>query len=271
MIKVDFRKPAPCDAFDAWVKRCTAAAQKLTSARGIKAALYKEQRQAILDAFHKKCAYCEAKIVLDQHNGDLDHFRPKGRVTDENDRVIEIEDGRGRKVEHPGYFWLAYSWMNLLPSCIACNRPNKVGTERVGKWERFPVTGKHARTAQELGQELPLLLNPLNDDPAQHLEFDPDTGRIIGKTDRGRMTEFVLKLNRDGLPEARRNVYDMVRAKARDAFEAEMNKDYGKLDRHLEFLIQHKRGEAAYSMAGRPAVDLYRAALNSQAKRLSGD
>lgn len=270
MIRVEFKKPEPPDDFDDWVKRCGSAAKKLTGPEGISEKLYKEQRQLFLDLFHGKCAYCEAKIVLDQHNGDVEHFRPKGGVTDENDKVIEIENSGGRRQPHRGYYWLAYSWENLLPSCIACNRPNKLGDRRVGKWNRFPVVGKHASSRAELAQERPLLLNPLlaRDDPAQHLQFDPDTGRIIGTTEQGRMTVFVLNLNREGLPEARRDVYDAARARIRDAIDAEMDGDFKKLERHMEFLIQHKQGAAEYSIAGRPVIVRYERTLQSQAQRL---
>src|SRR5262245_45289492 len=145
MIRVEFKKPTPSDEFDDWLRRGGEAAKKLESARGIDEDLYKEQRLHLLKLFHGKCAYCEAKIVLDQHNGDVEHYRPKGAVTDENDKVIEVEDGHGGKRPHGGYYWLVYSWENLLTSCIACNRPNRLGDQRVGKWNRFPVAGKHAR------------------------------------------------------------------------------------------------------------------------------
>src|SRR5262245_54535333 len=183
MIKVEFKKPMPSDKFDDWLSRCETAAKQLKGAKGVKEKLYKEQRQFFLDLFHGKCAYCEAKIVLDQHKGDVEHYRPKGGVTDENDKPIEIDDGRGGKQPHQGYYWLAYSWRNLLPSCIACNRPDASGDHRVGKWNRFPVAGKHASTPAKIAEEKPLLLSPLLEeyDLAQHLVFDFKPGRITGK------------------------------------------------------------------------------------------
>lgn len=49
--------------------------------------LYKNYREAIFAGFHGKCAYCEAKFILDQ-TGDVNHFRPKAGVTDENDQPV---------------------------------------------------------------------------------------------------------------------------------------------------------------------------------------
>src|SRR3989337_274652 len=41
--------------------------------------------------FYGKCAYCECYIIDFQH-GDIDHFRPKGGVTDEQDQPILLRD-----------------------------------------------------------------------------------------------------------------------------------------------------------------------------------
>jgi hypothetical protein len=273
MIRVEFTRPTPPDAFNEWVRRCEERNRKMKSAADVSESLYKEQRAHFLSLFNGKCAYCEAKIILDQHQGDVEHFRPKGKVTDENDQTIQIEDGKGKSRPHPGYFWLAHDWRNLLPACIACNRPALLPNgERVGKWERFPVKGKHATTPAELAREKPLLLNPLDpdDDPAKHLVFDPDTGRIIARTERGKMCVKVFNLNREGLPEARRDVYDAVRARTSQIIAAEMDDDLAKMERHLEFILQHKEGRAEYSIAGRPAVDRYMKALRRQSARLLG-
>jgi hypothetical protein len=270
MIRVKLRKPLPSDEFNSWVRRCRKKAKAMKSSADVSEILYKEQRAFFLSLFHGKCAYCESMVVLDQHRGDVEHFRPKGRVTDDNDKVIEIDDGMGRKVPHPGYYWLAHDWRNLLPACIACNRPALLPTgERVGKWERFPVVGQHATRPEEVAAEQPLLLNPLvpTDDPTQHLAFDPKTGRIIGTTERGRMCVKVFNLNREKLPEARRDAYDAVRARIKEVIDAELNADLQTVERHVEFLLQHKEGRAAYSMAGRPAVDDYIRILRGQSKR----
>jgi len=137
--------------------------------------------------FYGKCAYCEAPIRDYQH-GDVEHFRPKAGVTDENGQPVFLldEDGKvqvdadGEPVEHPGYYWLAYEWTNLLPACVKCNQADVRQGSRTGKHSRFPVEGRHAQRPEEVAQEKPLLINPLSDqeddDPSHHLVIDTKTG-----------------------------------------------------------------------------------------------
>jgi uncharacterized protein (TIGR02646 family) len=121
-----------------------------------------------------KCAYCEARYD-DTEPVDVEHFRPKG--------AIETPLGRKR----PGYWWLAAEWSNLLPSCIRCNRCETVllhdGTEvLIGKGNHFPLFDESLRAA-EMGEEvreLPMLLNPCVDNPADYLQhLVDDDGRSI--------------------------------------------------------------------------------------------
>jgi uncharacterized protein (TIGR02646 family) len=139
-------------------------------------------------AFYGKCAYCECSVLVNQR-GDIDHFRPKASVS----------DVKGIAVQHPGYYWLAYDWRNLLLSCILCNQIPSPKTGNVGKGTRFPVIGDHAQTPDEIDTEQPLLINPASDrptdDPAEHLDIDLTTGLLIAKSDRGRTCIEVFGLN----------------------------------------------------------------------------
>jgi hypothetical protein len=163
--------------------------------------LYKEQRLVLLGAFHNKCGYCEVLITAADHLGDIEHYRPKGRVTDEQGNLVLLNNGQ----QHPGYFWLAYRWDNLFPACIACNRPG-AGPDGVksGKWDCFPVLGFRAERPGEESREHPILLSPRFDDPYDHIVFNDELGIISGKTDRGSETIRKLGLNRDGLVELRK-------------------------------------------------------------------
>jgi hypothetical protein len=38
---------------------------------------------------------------------------------------VEVEDEFGYKIKHPGYFWLAYDWKNLMPSCKVATAARK--------------------------------------------------------------------------------------------------------------------------------------------------
>jgi hypothetical protein len=157
--------------------------------------------------FYGKCAYCESPISDFQH-GDIEHFRPKGGVTDKNDVPIPF---------HPGYYWLAYDWENLLPSCAICNQPTLIGNQKIGKHNRFPVMGTHAQKPEEIDQEEPLLINPASpqagDDPEQHLAVDLQTGLMIGLTERGKKCIEIFGLNvRDQLVSERRRACREVTA-----------------------------------------------------------
>jgi uncharacterized protein (TIGR02646 family) len=161
-----------------------------------KSELYSRSKEFFKEAFYGKCAYCECSIIINQH-GDIEHFRPKARVTDFQDR----------HVDHPGYYWLAYDWRNLLLSCILCNQVSK---ENIGKGSRFPVIGAHAQTPEEIDTEQPLLINPASDrsedDPAQHLDIDLGTGLLIPKSERGKTCIEVFGLNkREHLLRERKN------------------------------------------------------------------
>lgn len=107
---------------------------------------------------HEKCWYCEAKT--DRMRGDIDHFRPKGRVT---------------KIDHPGYWWLAFEWRNFRFACSVCNSGSldPLSDQSGGKGNHFPLVGGESRRVcgpcayEDHKHEYPLLLDPIN--PA-----DPD-------------------------------------------------------------------------------------------------
>ncbi len=169
--------------------------------------LYKAQKELLLRAFNYKCGYCEVRLAGNQP-GDVEHFRPKKDVTDES--LQPVFDGERR---HPGYYWLAYDWFNLIPSCIECNRPSTSPEGRPrGKRNRFPVRGFRAFKPGDEKREEPLLLNPWKvDDPGKHLTFGDELGVLGAETEEGTKTLEVLDLNREGLLEARKEAYGQVK------------------------------------------------------------
>ncbi len=148
-------------------------------------------KNALLEAQHSKCCYCESKF-RGQSPGDMEHFRPKGAVQQE----------RSEKKEYPGYYWLAYSWENLLVSCSSCNSK---------KSTLFPLSDPEARARShrdDMGAERPLLVDPASEEPRQHIRFrGPE---IEPLTKRGRETIQVLRLDRSGLEEDRREKLDSL-------------------------------------------------------------
>jgi hypothetical protein len=258
VIKVPFSEPLDDLRWKRWrttaEKRRAALIEDLVAGREytISQALYTRMRQVFLDAFHGKCAYCEALLVLDQHQGDVEHFRPKGSVTDHHDRPVMVPGPGGQPQPHRGYPWLAYDWRNLLPSCRACNQPGTTRSgRRVGKWERFPVSGFRATAPGEEENERPLLLHPVFDEPAKHLGFRPRTGFVYGKTPAGRMSVRVFDLNRERLPEERKKVYFTVTLAVRAA---QGDASVEELRQAVELLRSYRDGREAYSWAGRLAM-----------------
>lgn len=211
MIGLQFLPPVGDAKWDTWVAKAEDERLALLNAapeiRKIKRDLYKGGRDFLLKATHKKCAYCETFLPPGERKGDVEHYRPKGRVRDRHGCVVTVTLA-GQQVQHPGYFWLAYDYRNLLPVCGACNRRARDEREGrlTGKGEIFPTLDDwYAAEPNEIPSERPSLLNPWlpEDEPREHLLFDPDTGRVFDLTPRGKETIDVLGLNRDGLVEER--------------------------------------------------------------------
>lgn len=115
--------------------------------------------RAELETFHHgKCAYCEVKL-RPVTTGHVEHFRPKGVVVDETTGALV----------RPGYYWLAYSWDNLLLFCPRCNSP-------ACKGNRFPLRSEADRAgpaAKSTLRERPLLVEARHRSPAKRAEADP--------------------------------------------------------------------------------------------------
>ena len=153
-----------------------------------------EVKEALNTLFHGKCAWCESRLGSTTP-GDICQYRPKGSVAE--------------SPAHPGYWWLASQWENLLLSCPDCNRTRRHEGIASGKANRFPLEDETKR-AFEIGgeiQEEPLLLDPTVDNPADHLVYDWE-GQVFSDTRRGQMTITILGLNRPSLIIARKRAMD---------------------------------------------------------------
>lgn len=256
MIKVDFLEPTTPEWQD-WKRRAQAKCRESIQQGGrgrIDEDLYKEMREALFSAYHRKCVYCETKFRLSEI-GDVEHFRPKAGVRDRANRVVSRQipnDPGAGKETHPGYYWLAYDPDNLLAACSLCNRVS-LG---FGKGEKFPVAdGIHAWEPDAVQHEAPLLLNPRFDDPAQHLVFDRDTGILLAGTECGRVCIEIFGLNdRDDLLAARLDVFERVRT----TFGALMPRwnefSHRESAKILDHLSTYCDGSAAHCIAGRAAL-----------------
>ena len=114
-------------------------------------------REALLQAFHGKCAYCESAIGITAEL-EIDHFRPKSGATDLKGAASP---------DH--YAWLTLEWLNHYASCPACNRAKRA---------IFPVEGERSEPMTPIevviANERPVLVDPCRDDPGQHFLFSSD-------------------------------------------------------------------------------------------------
>jgi hypothetical protein len=139
---------------------------------------------------HCKCCYCERDVEL---KGEaVEHYRPAGAV-------LRYE-GAPRE---EGYWWLAWTWDNLLFVCNRCN----------SDWKReyFPLAPGSKplrRRGKPPGDERPLLINPYDVDPLDHIQYRRlalASGRAVwipgarDGSELGRTTVEVVGLNRPDL------------------------------------------------------------------------
>ena len=151
-----------------------------------------EVRAALWDACTGKCVYCETPLT--ERTMLVDRYRPSSGAL--------ALDGT---LSPDHYWWLAYAWENVYPSCADCQS---------FKGARFPVRGERApagTTGDALRGESPLLLEPRYDDPEHHLVYAED-GSVASTTVEGSATIGILGLNRSPLVAARAEALAELRA-----------------------------------------------------------
>ena len=201
--------------------------------------------------FHGKCAYCESRVTTTDF-GDAEHYRPKAGVTYRDAAgVLTIVKCNGR--EHPGYYWLAYDWRNLLPACAQCNSGE-------GKLNLFPIKSltdyvaspKTARVPSKLDSlEKPSLLHPYYDKPEQHLQFGLDgtvAAHPVDVDGRGHSSITTYNLQRGDLETTRREYQE----KAWGEFLKALSGD-APLQSAME---KYVKGQSPYSLACLHYVEL---------------
>ena len=267
MIKISFNEPATV-GWNNWKANCqlaiTALQNDFANNRPLKISdLYKGQKAVYFDLhsnFYGKCAYCES-LVAHSQPGDVEHYRPKGRITDSNNKVVMITKPDGTQIPHPGYYWLAYHHLNLLPSCTDCNRPSNAnsGGTLIGKWDQFPVKGTNAVDPGDEVHEEPLLINPLTEEPDGHLEID-SIGILHAKDERGQKCIDLFGLNlREALVNERKNTYEDIKDKMMLLIIARMNG--GQTQKYENEITAYRIGSKPYSVSGRKAIEDFSATL----------
>ena len=217
------------------------------------AVVYRELAQWLAEEFFAgKCAYCES--TMDKICAE--HYRPLGDVTvrrDEGKRAVRVRRNKnGRLEDHPGYFWLGFSWQNIFPSCAGCN-------DAPAKHTQFPLDQEQYHHFPEIElpdcdeldeKESPLLLHPYRDDPSKHLKF-LDHGLVVERNNsrQGKTTIEVCKLDRDYLVRMRQREQEAVEIRldyARGYFRHTQKKDSLEAERlarsELAALYRNEKG-----------------------------
>lgn len=135
--------------------------------------------------YNCKCAFCEQKV----EQLHVEHFRPKNI-----------------------YYWLAYSWDNLILACPTCNEYKGVNFELNGTVCSFENNERNLRNINNLSAtydlaEQPKMVNPEIVDPSSNLIFSKE-GKIDSLEPNLKYTITACKLDRNYLNDERRKILD---------------------------------------------------------------
>jgi uncharacterized protein (TIGR02646 family) len=210
----------------------------------LKRSIYAHQtvKAALLEAQHHKCAFCESRVTHIAY-GDVEHYRPKAGY----------QQREGDALRRPGYYWLAYSWDNLLFVCQLCNQ------ERKGNL--FPLRRPRARArshSDNLNAEEPLLIDPSRLDPSDYIRFRDQYAVPVRNRREGKTTIDVLGLNREKLAEARaerlqslRVLHDLCKHLRREIARSPSPELAERLRQHEASLWAHADDQAQYAAMAR--------------------
>lgn len=198
-------------------------------------------KKKLLKAQYDKCCYCESEFLATDY-GAVEHFRPKGSVRQDNNS----------REEKPGYYWLGYTWSNLLVSCSRCNTSHK--------GIRFPLQNPDGRARNHndtIEDEEPMLVDPGAEDPRDHMRFRFDAP--VALAPRGEATIDVLGLERYGLADARLKWAKIIRMMYQAKKGLEQGQDHQeRIDELTLFLEKSVIPSAKYSSMAIDLLDFLR-------------
>lgn len=159
-----------------------------------KSTLYKNVQEDLQEIYHDKCAYCEDKLL--NNFRPVEHYRPKKlKSSSKCDASF-------------AYYWLGFSWDNLLLACSFCNGQKgncfDIGGERVN-YDGESLEDLHTKARDYFDREKPLLINPELENPEPYLIFK-DSGEVLSKKQELRYTIRICNLNREDLITKRRKI-----------------------------------------------------------------
>jgi uncharacterized protein (TIGR02646 family) len=199
-------------------------------------------RENLYSLYHDKCAYCESDTRATAESR-IDHYRPKKEVKEEP--------------QHPGYYWLANEWSNLIPACEKCNNSKSsffpIDTEK-GKRVMGPVFDDKGNldclaVSKIYRDEKPLIIHPEIDEPEKHIIFLPN-GSVKEITKRGHWTIKICNLNRVELVLKRKKIIEDLRRQLEDL---------------IDTLVEHKNSKNAKELITTLLYKLFQRILNNTA------
>jgi len=170
----------------------------------------KNIQKSLRRVYKNKCAYCEERISYSQSKNikekkghSIEHYRPKSK-----------------------YYWLAYSWDNLLWCCEECNQNKddefEIENEKVEYSTDFD-SKIHCSTEEYNRLERPKMIHPELENVMDKLIFD-EKGKIYSSDNRVQYSIDCCKLDRDYLNTKRKKVFDDFIKKIHSAIADRKNK-----------------------------------------------
>ena len=152
-------------------------------------------KRKLITLYKNKCAYCEQKV----ESFHVEHYRPK-----------QI------------YFWLAYSWDNLISACAFCNEYKSTNFQITPPQATLTVNNTNLRNINSLSNgydayENPDLINPEGTNPYGNIVFH-DNGNITSPDAKFTYTINTCRIDRTYLNDRRKKIIDDLRRDLRSAF-----------------------------------------------------
>lgn len=160
---------------------------------------YDYGKRTLYDAQSRKCLFCERRMPLDYQ--PLEHFRPKRGA------IRTLKGAKPAVTDDHHYWWLCWTWENHTFACATCNG-------RKGNYFQVvtpmplpkldPSQTKLQPAAFDWSMEQALLIDPMAEDPLDHLEWYPTNTSAVrklwvwqvrGSNPRGDYTREILKLD----------------------------------------------------------------------------
>ena len=152
-------------------------------------------KEKLNNIYHQKCAFCEQRV----EQMHIEHYRPK----------------KEKGEDSYAYYWLAFSWDNLLFACPNCNS-NKgckfkiKGIRADFRKSRTELKNINTLSAEYYNIEIPLMVNPEVINPEGYIMFTQD-GKIHSDDEKFDYTINACRIDRKDLNDQRRKIIDDFR------------------------------------------------------------